>query len=258
MARQAGPPTQPQAQNEIVVAYLSIPIISRVLLTATVGLSLITHLKLLEYHRVMLIWEDVFKKFHFWKLITCFFIHKVDFSFIFILMFMFRFTRYLEKETFLGKPEDYLYYFILTGITALVGANILNLYVLGDTLVSLITTLWSLHNPEQMVSFYFGITFKAKYLPWIQAGVSFVFSTQIPSADLLGICVSNIYFYLKNTYAARGGLDYLEAPSFLKRLFPEGSRVSSRPEGYQAVTPQGTGPSSSGGYSWGRGSRLGD
>jgi len=51
------------AENELLAAYKSIPIVTRTLLTATLLVSVLTQLKIVSYYSVMLSWHHILYKF---------------------------------------------------------------------------------------------------------------------------------------------------------------------------------------------------
>ncbi len=74
-----------------------------------------------------------------------------------------------------GTSSDYAFMLVF-GATAL---HIINLYmgsyVMGSSLVSMITYVWSCREPHSLVSFW-GFTLQAMYLPWALAALSFLMS----------------------------------------------------------------------------------
>lgn len=47
------------------------------------------------------------------------------------------------------------------------------MYLLGEGLLSALTYYWSRKNPDLVMSFMFGLQFKAIYLPWVCATLLF-------------------------------------------------------------------------------------
>jgi derlin-1 len=69
-----------------------------------------------------------------------------------------------------------------------------------------------------MVKFFFGVTFKAQYLPWVLC----LFNMIVKGGgmlELLGIFVGHIYFFLKFRYAQDfGGPDLLQTPQVIMKF----------------------------------------
>ncbi|KAJ9085849.1 hypothetical protein DSO57_1009957 [Entomophthora muscae] len=192
------------------------------------------------------------------KMFTCFFIHPISFNFIFTIMFLYRSSVSLETTTFFSKPAQYVYFLILAFVSILAATSIFPLFILGGALEYAILTLWSLENAETMVQFYFGITFKAKYLPWVMAGMSFLLNASVPNDSLMGIGYSYLYNYLTKDFVAAGRINYFEAPSILEKFFPASGNTIATSQGYTATAPTTSNQGSSGGFNWGKGNRLGE
>lgn len=83
-----------------------------------------------------------------------------------------------------------------------------------DQMVISVIYVWCQLNKEVIVSFWFGLRFKAMYLPWVLLVVDIIISN--PVYAIVGILVGHLYFFLKFTYPQElGGRAFLETPSFM-------------------------------------------
>jgi derlin-1 len=71
------------------------------------------------------------------------------------------------KGTFNGKPADYIFCLFFLWICNVIAGSILSLYVLMDAMILSVMYIWCQLNKEAMMSFWFGMQFKAMYMPWV-------------------------------------------------------------------------------------------
>ncbi|KAK5971989.1 Derlin [Trichostrongylus colubriformis] len=175
-----------------------------------------------------------------------------------MLYFLYNYSKNLESGVFSGRPADYLYmlifnWLICTGICMAAGV-----YFLLEPMVLSVLYVWCQLNKDTIVSFWFGTTFKAMYLPWILCAFNAVLRGGGMN-ELLGILVGHTYYFLAFDYPLQhGGASFLQTPQFLYSFLPneEGGvhgfgadRVNQR---RAAGGAQGGGR-----YFWGRGQQLG-
>lgn len=237
----AAGPLNRSPQNEIALFYYSIPIVTRILITASLVISIACHLAFLPYNVVSFEWVSIYKEWKIHKLITPFFVHGVNFNLIFNFMFLYTQSKQLEQTVFWNKPADYIYFILLTFASSLVMAYALGHAFLGDTLLYTIMYLWSRHFPNSVVSFFFGISFPGYYLPWISVGLSALFTASIPYTALIGIASAFIYFTFCEHYITNGPR-VLSAPEFLAKILPAptntiNGRAAQTSSGYTAQAP---------------------
>lgn len=60
--------------------------------------------------------------------------------------------------------------------------------------------------------------FTAPFMPWVLLGFSLLLSGSLPTADIIGIAVGHLYYYLKDMYPVLYGRDPLPTPTFLAAL----------------------------------------
>ncbi|KXN70581.1 DER1-domain-containing protein [Conidiobolus coronatus NRRL 28638] len=237
----AAGPNNRSPQNEIALFYYGIPLVTRILITAILVISITTHLSFLPYHMVAFDWISIYKEWKIHKLITPFFVNVIDFSIIFNLYLFYTQSKQLEQTVFWNKPADYIYFLLLTFASSLVMAYAMGRAFLGDTLFYIVMYFWSRHFPNNIVSFFFGITFPGFYLPWISVGISALFTASIPYTALIGIASAFIYFTFCEHYITNGPR-VLSAPEFLAKILPSptntiNGRAAQTSSGYTAQAP---------------------
>ncbi|KAF9431400.1 Derlin 1 [Entomortierella beljakovae] len=250
------------AENEILAAYKSVPLITRSLLTATILLSVGVTMRFIPYQLLYLDWSLVIYKFHLHRLLTPFFVTGLSFNMLFDLYFLFTYGSQLESTTFAGKTADFAWFILFTSLTSCGFAHYFGIMYLFQAMILSVISLWSQENSTRIVSFMFGIQFKAIYFPWVLVAYTFVLSgAQVPVSMLIGITSSYIFRFLYTDYPARGGPRLIPTPSLLYRLLPaqEVTGAGFTSGGGTANTFR-AGPSGGGtgtGHQWGTGNRLG-
>ncbi|KAG0235350.1 Derlin 1 [Actinomortierella wolfii] len=247
------------AENELMLAYKSIPIVTRTLLTSTIVCTFATAFGLVQYPSLALSWNKILYSFHIHRLFTAFSVSSISLQFVFDLYLLYTYGSELEETTFGGRTADYVWCIIFTCITSAIMATYLRYVFLFQALLSTIVLLWSLSNSERIVSFMFGIRFKAKYLPWVMAIYTFIaIGAFIPWNMLIGIASGYIFYFLDTVYPANGGPRLIPTPPILYSLFPRQEVAGGRfaGNGRTANTYRPSQPDQ-GGHRWGTGYRLG-
>ncbi|KAF9911155.1 hypothetical protein BX616_010666 [Lobosporangium transversale] len=251
------------AENELLAAYRSIPIVTRSILTATILLSLAPAFGILSYQLLFLSWPHVIYRFQLHRLLTPFFVKGLDFNMLFDLYFLYTYGIQLETTTFAGRSADFAWFILFTSIISTIGGHFLNLVMLSQSLLLAVIYLWAQSNSERIVSFMFGFQFKAIYFPWVLIAYSFVISRAVVPWDMIvGIASAHLYYFLNHVYPGMGGPRLIPTPTLLYKLLPRqevaGATFASNGETanmYRVNTAGGSG--SGGGHQWGRGHRLG-
>lgn len=132
--------------------------------------------------------------------------------------------------------------------------------MLMDPMVMSVIYVYCMINQDQIVSFWFGTRFKARYLPWALFGMNFLLGGGGMS-ELIGILVGHLYYFVMMKYPAEQGVTLLQTPQILYNYLPNTQAtpyvVPDRPS---RPVPRPTSAASAGptGYNWGRGRRLED
>ncbi|KAF9165391.1 Derlin 1 [Actinomortierella ambigua] len=248
------------AENELMQAYKSIPIVTRSLMTATVVFTFGTKFGLIPYSALMLSWNRILYSFQIHRLFTAFTVTGLNFQFLMDMYFLFNYGCELEQTTFAARTADFVWCIIFTSITSATIAPYFGEVYLFQALLSTLILLWSLANAERIVSFMFGFRFKAKYLPWVLAAyTSIANGAALPTTMLIGIASGYIYHYLDAVYPASGGPRLIPTPSILYSFFPRQEVTGAQFSGGSGRTTATHRPAQAqeAGHRWGTGHRLG-
>lgn len=239
--------------------YQSIPKVTRYWFTASVALPLLGRFNVFSPYSVILTWRFI-TKFELWRPLTAVLYYPLEgkgFHYLMNLYFLYSYSKRLEEGFFSGRQADYIFMLLFNWI-ALVGVGMaFGLMLLMDPMVLSVLYVYCMINQDQIVSFWFGTRFKARYLPWALLGVNFLIAGG-GLTDLVGIIVGHLYYFVMMKYPAEQGITLLRTPQFLYSLFPaEPARVYVATERRQRETAA-TGANAPTGYNWGQGRRLED
>ncbi|KAH8553697.1 Der1-like family-domain-containing protein [Umbelopsis sp. PMI_123] len=257
----------PPPRNELEEWFNSIPPVTRSILAASIVIPLAGSFGVVHMSNFLLIWKPVLAKFQLWRLVTCFFLYSISLEWAFSLAFLYQFSSQLEREHYLGRTADYLYFIMVTCGIQVVVAYFAGNYVLSSGLSMAITYLWSQKNRGFPVTFMFGLRFQAQHLPLVRVLYEFIMSGgNLPIASIVGWGAGYFYNYFVEEYPRAAGVRLLDTPNWLRSLFPPttGNRGGFANAGNAAnnvrLNPgRADQPSNSvfGGHQWGRGNRLG-
>ncbi|XKL60341.1 hypothetical protein PGB90_001357 [Kerria lacca] len=240
--------------------YKRIPFFTKWWLTLTVVLSLAGRIGLVQPYQMILLYSNVIHKFEIWRLISALFYYPVNpqtgFHFLVNCYFLYNYSLRLETGEFEGRPADYIFMLIINWTCCSLIALTIELPLLMDCMVLSILYVWCQLNKDTIVTFWFGTTFKAMYLPWVFFAFNFIIAGGGIS-ELIGILAGHMYYFLKYTHPQEYGVQsYLRTPSFLYNWFP-----SRRIAGGFGVPPSRSSAtadqSNTGRHNWGRGRVLG-
>lgn len=127
---------------------------------------------------------------------------------------------------------------------------------MSNSLIMAIIYNWARANPNQQATFMFGLSFKAKYLPWVMVAFTALLGGN-PVPELLGIIAGHIYFLLTEMVPRDYGYTVLRTPRWISDMFTnEGPAPTFTPQGQYQPPQQDAGPRGPR-YTWGSGQRLG-
>ncbi|KAF9146200.1 Derlin 1 [Linnemannia schmuckeri] len=252
-------------ENELMAAYKSVPIVTRTMLTATILISIGVAVHLIPYTLIYLDWSLILYRFHIHRLFTPFFITGVNFTMLFDLYFLFTYGSQLENSTFAGRSADFAWFIIFTSIFSSIVAHYMRIAFLFQSLLLSVIYLWSQANSDRIVSFMFGVQFKAMYFPWVLVAYNAVMmGAAVPWVMLIGIASAHVYYFLDSVYPAMGGPRLIPTPSLLYRLLPaqEVAGAGFTAGGntanvFRAGQQGGAATAGTTGHRWGSGNRLG-
>lgn len=218
-------------ENFIVNYYKSIPIVSRMLFTISMGLTLLTYLNIVSPYTLVYSLEYV-KRLELWRVVTSFFYWgPMNIDVLVHQIFLLRYSIMLEDS--FTNASDY-FYMILTGMALIFAmSNFLKIPRMSPALSSFIMYVWAKKNPMIIVQYLGLISMPAYYIPYIMCIISYLLERRIPKGDLVGIVAGHVYFYFKTVYPRTSGKDPLGTPRFIHALFnsarpPQNLRERSR------------------------------
>eukprot|EP00834_Sanchytrium_tribonematis_P006485 NODE_481_length_6950_cov_0.533353.p6 type:complete len:233 gc:universal NODE_481_length_6950_cov_0.533353:4148-4846(+) len=172
-------------------AFNYLPFFTRFLLGSAIVIPLLGKFLINPYHMVLI--YDKVKRFELWRLYTCVFFSGISFNWLFMCFFLYQQSIYLEKKM---RKAEYFFFLVFIWINLLAIAYFQQMGTLFVPLTSALVYLWSRFNSEAIVTFYFGIQFPGKYLPWVYVAMEYLNPMPQPIPPLIGILVSHGYYYI--------------------------------------------------------------
>ncbi|KAF8924172.1 hypothetical protein BGZ58_002082, partial [Dissophora ornata] len=148
------------AENELLAAYKSVPIVTRSMLTATILISLGSAMGLVSPYLLFLDWSSVIYKFQIHRIFTSCFLTGLGFNMLFDLYFLYTYGTQLEASTYAGRPADFAWFVLFTSLVSAALAFFFGFVSLFQSMLVAVIYLWSQSNSERIVSFMFGVQFK--------------------------------------------------------------------------------------------------
>lgn len=235
-------------------AYFEMPVVTRSYATACFLTTLACQLEVVSplhlYFNAKLILDG-----QVWRLGTNF-LYFGDFSldFVFHMFFLVRYCRALEEGSFRGRSADFLFMILLACVVMSFVGPYVNVYFLGSSLTFMLVYLWGRRNPMVRMNFLGLWNFQADYLPIVLLGFSLLLNHNI-IADLIGIGVGHVYYFLEDVYpkeqaeGGMGGPRLLKTPAWLVRA------IDGPIDDPDYVPPPAE--ERAGGFQWGEGMQLG-
>uniref|UniRef100_A0A1I8G198 Derlin n=1 Tax=Macrostomum lignano TaxID=282301 RepID=A0A1I8G198_9PLAT len=162
------------APNELAEWYWNVPRLSRYWFTGSVVLPLLGRIGLLSPYSMILVWEKLAYSFHIWRPITALLYYPISpqtgFHYLINLYFLYSYSTALESGQFAGNPAEYAFLLLFCWICLVALGCAVGLYLLMDPMVLAVLYIWCQLNRDTIVQFWFGMQFKAMYLPWDLGG----------------------------------------------------------------------------------------
>ncbi|KAL4660333.1 derlin-2-like isoform X1 [Arapaima gigas] len=200
--------------------YMQIPAVTRAYTTACVLTTAAVQLELITPFQLYFNPDLILRRYQVWRLITNFlFFGPLGFSFLFNMIFLFRYCRMLEEGSFRGRTADFVFMFLFGGMLMTLFGLLANLFFLGQAFTIMLVYVWSRRNPYVRMNFFGLLNFQAPFLPWVLMGFSLLLGNSIV-VDLLGIGVGHVYYFLEDVFPNQpGGRKLLITPAILKLIF---------------------------------------
>ncbi|XP_037069108.1 derlin-2-like [Pollicipes pollicipes] len=208
------------ALHPLVEEYLNIPPVTRAYTTACILTTLAVQLDLVSPFQLYFNPNLIVTHFQVWRIVTTFlFFGPVGFTFLFNLIFTYRYCRYLEDGSFRGRTADFVLMFAFGAACMVLCALVVNLLFLGQAFTIMLVYVWSRRNRDIRMNFFGLMNFQAPYLPWVLLGFSLLLGNSI-AVDIMGIAVGHAYFFLEDVFPNQpGGFRILQVPRSIVALF---------------------------------------
>ncbi|KAF0299684.1 Derlin-2 [Amphibalanus amphitrite] len=208
------------AFHPMVEEYLNMPPVTRAYTTGCILTTLAVQLDLVSPFQLYFNPNLIVSQWQVWRLVTTFlFFGPVGFTFLFNLIFTYRYCRYLEDGSFRGRTGDFVIMFVFGAVCMVLCALVVNMLFLGQAFTIMLVYVWSRRNPFIRMNFFGLMNFQAPYLPWVLLGFSLLLGNSV-SVDLMGIAVGHAYFFLEDVFPNQpGGFRLLKVPHGIVRLF---------------------------------------
>uniref|UniRef100_A0A8C4EXP3 Derlin n=1 Tax=Dicentrarchus labrax TaxID=13489 RepID=A0A8C4EXP3_DICLA len=196
--------------------YFQIPVVTRAYTTACVLTTAAVQLEVITPFQLYFNPELIIRRYQIWRLITSFlFFGSLGFSFVFNIIFLYRYCRMLEEGSFRGRTADFVFMFLFGGIVMTLFGLFANVFFLGQAFIIMLVYVWSRRHPLIRMNFFGLLNFQAPFLPWVLMGFSLLLGNSIV-VDLLGISVGHMYYFLEDVFPHQpGGRKLLMTPELL-------------------------------------------
>ncbi|KAM4051491.1 derlin-3 [Anomaloglossus baeobatrachus] len=164
----------------------------------------------------------IFKRLQIWRLVTNFlYFGHLGFSFLFNMIFTYRYCKMLEETSFRGRTADFVFMFLFGGLTITLFGLFVDLTFFGQAFTLMLVYVWCRKNPSVRINILGLVTVRAPYLPWVLLIFSLLGGDSI-LVDALGIAAGHIYYFLEDVFPNQpGGKKLLVTPEILKQIFDE-------------------------------------
>ncbi|PAA91945.1 hypothetical protein BOX15_Mlig019086g1 [Macrostomum lignano] len=205
--------------------YKRIPIVTRSYCTACFVTTLAVYLEFVGPHQLYYNPKLLLTTMQIWRPITCFlFLGKLNFSFFFRLLAVYRCCRMLEEDVFRNRTGDLVFMLAFCGFFILLANCFLGSAFLAQSFLMSMIYLWCRNRWYRFINLHLigQIAFPALFLPLIILLISMVLYKSACMANLLGILVGHLYFFFDGVFPQLGhGFQVLRTPRFLRKIFDE-------------------------------------
>ncbi|XP_040928386.1 derlin-3 isoform X3 [Betta splendens] len=234
--------------------YFQIPVVTRAYTTACVLTTAAVHLEVVTPSQLHFNPDLIITRCQIWRLITSFlFFGSLGFSFLFNIIFLYRYCRMLEEGSFRGRTADFVFMLLFGGVVITLFGVVANVFFLGQAFIIMLVYVWSRRHPLTRIYFLGLLSFQAPFLPWLLMGFSLLlgnsivvdllglkpklpvtvcFNQSIPHNELLpssGISVGHMYYFLEDVFPNRaGGRKLLRTPDLLHVVFDQLDNTDER------------------------------
>jgi hypothetical protein len=197
----------------------TIPPITRSVLALTLALSLSLQFGVISPMQVVLLQKPLLQQFELWRLFTNVCLSS-GLGLLMHLFFLYQNASSLEK-TYANRKADFFIMLVFVIFSLDLFGLFMDLPVLTSAFSMALVYIWAQQHPDQIVTFMFGLQFKALLFPFVLLGVDVLTGNSI-TLSILGIIVGHFYHFLENIYPSQmGGQKLLVAPLVLQNFFQQ-------------------------------------
>jgi len=143
---------------------MQIPLVTRSYVSACVLTTLTVQLDIITPYQLYFNPDLIFNKFQLWRLVTNFlYFGTIGFSFLFNLIFLYRYSRMLEEGSFRGRTSDFIFMFLFGSLLMSFVGLFANMVFLGQAFTLMLVYIWSRRNPNVRLSFFGVMVFRVSF-----------------------------------------------------------------------------------------------
>ncbi|KAK8484280.1 hypothetical protein V6N12_032717 [Hibiscus sabdariffa] len=194
--------------------YQSLPPVSKLYGVACLMTTSALYFDLYNPWNIALSYQDVFKRFQVWRLVSNFFFLGPFSPFFAVRLIMIaRYGVLLERGPFDKRTADYVWMLIFGALSLLGMAAVPFLWTpfMAGSVVFMIVYVWSREFPNAQISIYGVVTLKGFYLPWALLALDLIFGAPL-MGDIIGMVAGHLYFFLTVLHPLAGGRYVLKTP----------------------------------------------
>lgn len=198
--------------------FRGIPPCSRVLFAASCIVPLLVTLQLVNASWLVWNCNDFLGRAQLWRVFSPFFVASVSLSSLYSMYLRYKYASQLESEVYGSQPADFVFFLAFFAAVSAAVCHFVGVPVWWNGLTIGLVHLWSRYNAQKEVSFFYGLRFKAAYLPFAMIAIDLLMQQPIIDS-LVGIVVSHLWYFVREVYPrAYFGRELLKTPQFLVRL----------------------------------------
>jgi len=202
--------------------FYSLPPITKAYLVAALASTALTSLGTINITSLLFIWDNIWKDFEIWRIITGFtYFGGFSFNFLIQLFLLVSYSSRYELSPFNtgggGTSADYAVMLAFGMVVLMFIGVFFDFVILGPCLVFMIMYVWSRKEPQTPVSI-FGFQFLAMNLPWVLLVFNILTGNSI-IIPLIGIITGHLYFFIISVIPEVYRVQLLKTPLFVIQFF---------------------------------------
>ncbi|CAL6053454.1 Derlin-like_protein [Hexamita inflata] len=185
------------------------PPITLVVVSISIGLSLLASLKIISPFSISLDWFGI-QRGEYYRLITGFlFFGPISLNWIFFVSQNIKYISALEKESYAGKKKELILLIVYTWIcTLLLSRFVAKMSYAAMPFFSVLSYVWTKKHRDQIFVAFGFLHFPASYLPVFNVVVA-VMQQQSLLVPIFGILVGHIWWFIDDVVPGLTGVDLI-------------------------------------------------